>query len=445
MTYELKTIKLPEIKKDIFEDIERKNIIFTNIQEKQPNLNLGFNYYYHVVKNKYEEKEFEELLKKNSKLRNIVNEFEHKIKDDKYKNDDIITFLHKYFKLNKKPDILSRALCKMWECLIIYGLIDPKQKTFKSLHLAEGPGSFIQGTILFREKFVKNREDEYHGVTLFNPSINIDNKFIKYYKKHGYKQYDTIPTKEAMKNPNMSDGDLTKLKTLQLLKKKYGDKVKFDFITGDGGFRWTNENYQEQEAYLLIFGQIIHALSFQAKNGNFLLKIFEMFTTVTVKMTMLLQTFYEEVYITKPFTSRTTNSERYIICKGFKYDFDDEKYVIKMSILKHIFKELNNIKDKNLYVEILLPNIGIPVEMMNVITKLNTEIANIQSIKINELYSFIKKGIYFGSSYSNYINQQVEASKFWINIFCPKTVDEYYDYNKKLNKLMKEKLEKLLE
>ena len=49
-------------------------------------------------------------------------------------------------------------------------------------------------------------------------------------------------------------------------------------MTADGGFRWNDENYQEQEAYILIFGEIVAALRIQAKGGHFVLKLFESFT-----------------------------------------------------------------------------------------------------------------------------------------------------------------------
>ena len=42
-------------------------------------------------------------------------------------------------------------------------------------------------------------------------------------------------------------------------------EVDKEFITADGGFYWNNENYQEQEAYKLILGEIITALNIQKK------------------------------------------------------------------------------------------------------------------------------------------------------------------------------------
>ena len=38
----------------------------------------------------------------------------------------------------------------------------------------------------------------------------------------------------------------------------------------------------------------------------------------TLKLIYLTSLFYDHIYITKPLTSRPANSEKYIVCKGFK-------------------------------------------------------------------------------------------------------------------------------
>ena len=58
----------------------------------------------------------------------------------------------------------------------------------------------------------------------------------------------------------------------------------------------------------------------QETGGTFILKIFDMFLKSTDDYIYLLSLFYNKVYIIKPQTSRLANSEKYIICKGFKFD-----------------------------------------------------------------------------------------------------------------------------
>ena len=56
----------------------------------------------------------------------------------------------------------------------------------------------------------------------------------------------------------------------------------------------------------------------------FVLKVFDVFLQPTVELIYLLSCFYEHVYIVKPNTSRYANSEKYVVCKKFKYEKTDE-------------------------------------------------------------------------------------------------------------------------
>ena len=100
-----------------------------------------------------------------------------------------------------------------------------------------------------------------------------------------------------------------------------------DLITGDGGFDFSIDfNKQEAYAIRLIFSQISFAITMQKMGGTFILKIFDMFLESTIEMIYLLSTLYKNVIITKPYTSRIANSERYIICKNFKYGSSEKPY-----------------------------------------------------------------------------------------------------------------------
>ena len=129
--------------------------------------------------------------------------------------------------------------------------------------------------------------------------------------------FKTYSTKESEKSLIKIDGDLTKLKTHNIFNKYIASKKLYaDLITADGGFTWKNENYQEQEAYRLIYGEILNALSNINKDGTFVLKIFETFTDVTIKLITLCGSFFKETYIYKPFMSRTSNSENILFLKN---------------------------------------------------------------------------------------------------------------------------------
>ena len=93
-------------------------------------------------------------FKDKKKVYLVVNKFERYI--DNY-DQNIGSMSANYFGLkNGIPDILSRGFYKLWELLFMFDLIHLDQKNFVSAHLAEGPGSFIQATMFFRDKFCKN-------------------------------------------------------------------------------------------------------------------------------------------------------------------------------------------------------------------------------------------------------------------------------------------------
>ena len=64
--------------------------------------------------------------------------------------------------------------------------------------------------------------------------------------------------------------------------------------------------------------------------------MFDILTDSSIHLIYLLSLCYKELYIYKPKTSRPTNSEKYIICKGFK--INDNIKAILLDKLKNISK-----------------------------------------------------------------------------------------------------------
>jgi 23S rRNA U2552 (ribose-2'-O)-methylase RlmE/FtsJ len=180
-------------------------------------------------------------------------------------------------------------------------------KPISSFHLAEGPGGFIEAIANAR----RNPGDKYIGMTILNdandtniPAWKKSNSFLK-------------------SNPNVfiengvtGTGDILCMDNFKYCVDKYGSSM--DLITADGGFDFsTGFNSQEINITKLLYGQICYALCLQKHNGSFILKIFDCFMSHTIDLLYILSSFYQEVYITKPNTSRYANSEKYIVCKHF--------------------------------------------------------------------------------------------------------------------------------
>jgi hypothetical protein len=139
-------------------------------------------------------------------------------------------------------------------------------------------------------------------------------------------------------NPNVvietgidNTGNLLSVDNYKYCCSKY--KNSMDIITADGGFDFSVDfNNQEHLAINLIIAEVFYAISLQKKGGSFVLKIFDMFFKNTIDIVYLLCSCYDDVSIIKPYTSRMANSEKYVICKGFRY-FDSSAYISRFTEL----------------------------------------------------------------------------------------------------------------
>ena len=158
--FKLDYYKLPKLSSNIFN--YSFNLKDSTIQN-EPLFSLGFYYYLHQTKDKMEILNDDKYKNKDFYL--VVNNFEHKVND--YVND-IQYNTKKYFNINdKEKQILSRAFYKLWEILFLFDIL-PNKESILTSHLAEGPGAFVQATIMFRDKFNSNlsKQDKYCAITL---------------------------------------------------------------------------------------------------------------------------------------------------------------------------------------------------------------------------------------------------------------------------------------
>ena len=424
-----------------------------------PEINLGFHHFIHKTKDKME---IVDGFSSRKKVYQVTSLFEKSI-DYKEQTDSGIPFdsidkgITQFIKSTKPdfPPLLNRAFLKMWEILVEFDLIEPVE-SFISSHLAEGPGSFIQATILYRElqsklnKVKTLNKDGYYGVTLHSDHSHLlmQQNFIKYFDKETPKRLHIMETKSVKeirdlyggfkgKNTDKSskiitNGDLTKLNTIiQFAGSKTIESFTkpSDLVTADGGFDWKRENLQEQEAYRLIFSEIVTALKIQKNGGNFVIKIFETFTKVTIKFIQLLRQVYNQVYLAKPYTSRISNSEKYIVCKGF----------VKSSISSKIINKLEEqieLMDKNSEYQIfdIFTNIQLSPKVYESYKLINQEFTVKQYIGINSIVQFINLDNYNGIEFNEYLDKQIIASQFWNEMFLnPKNFEKIAKFFSKFN------------
>ena len=252
-------------------------------------------------------------------LNNVKAEIDSRqIEWDKYKKyTNPYEFIHSIIPNSKqavcrlKP--LSRSFYKMVEICNLLFLLDYLPDKCSTFHLAEGPGGFIEAMQSMRA----NRDDLYYGMTLIDDSDQ---------SIPGWKKSKAFLTK----NPNViiekgidGTGDLMSADNLRDCFTRYNGSM--DLITADGGFDFSVDfNHQEKVSGKLVFCQIAFAIAMQKKNGNFIIKFFDTFTQMSLDLLFILSNVYDQVYFVKPNTSRYANSEKYIVCKGFRLENSEE-------------------------------------------------------------------------------------------------------------------------
>jgi hypothetical protein len=112
-------------------------------------------------------------------------------------------------------------------------------------------------------------------------------------------------------------------------------------------------------------------------------------------------------------TSLPSQSERYIICNGFK--LSDTSGILKK------LEKINETIEKNLKLKLcdLFIDYEIDFKLKTRLIKLNQIISNMVFKSLGEIVNFINSQDYYGDTYDKYRNEQIEANNFWVETFLP--------------------------
>lgn len=371
--------KLEPGNSDVLDNKPQKEDVLLSSTINLPLNSLGFQTFLHRTKKALD-------ITKNMQSKNdifyVVNPFELAIPN----YEDSIPNLTKHYLSLKSDEINTREFYKFWEMLFLFNVAD--QKEMNCSVIGNNPDVIDMSVTKFRQKLGSSGKKD---------KVNI------------------INISQASKSNKLNDD--------------------IDLVLADSMIKVDDENFEEQESYQLLLKQIVTALNIQAKGGNFILKIFETFTIPSIKLVYLLSSFYESTYIYKPYFSRTSASEKYLVCKGFK---SDKALNTKIKLLENAVELMNSTK----YVFDIFPSLILSQSYLDTFKFINIKIANPQQIMINEIVKYIKENNYYGEKYHNFREKQIEATKWWVNYFYPPS-DNLFQKNKtELEKLMQSSKEK---
>lgn len=261
----------------------------------------------------------ERLLQINEEMQKMITTYKNKITPyfnnktwDKYKkisNEFELIFTTPNTKSNVSLyNPVSRSFFKMWEILYDFkgdALRVVSQDTgIKCLFLAEGPGGFLEAVMKYRE----NPNDHYYGMTL-----RPENKSIPEWKLRKF-DMSQITTLYGADNT----GNLYNLENTHHLEQTL-EANSMEIVTADGGFDFSSDfNNQEDLSMKLIRCETYCALHMLKEDGTYILKIYDMFNHQTINLMSLLKYCFKSIHIIKPLTSRPANSEKYLMCCGYK-------------------------------------------------------------------------------------------------------------------------------
>jgi len=375
--------KLPKLKKIEF------NIKIINNPEKYNN---GYNILLQYLLKSIETMDIQEW----ELYRDLSNDYEFiGINRKQIENLNKLTKVEINTILKFKP--LNRAYFKLWEILHNFELI-PKNINctnvcLMSSNLAEAPGGWINAIIDYEKKYNPKQLSKHKliGISL-KSSLKFNLREHNYLKK--FNQQIEI-------NYGLGNGDLTNPENILEYSKRFKNNSAH-IVTADGGIGGKEYDMKEYLNSKLIFSEMLTALLVQKKNGNFVLKMYSLYTNLSIQIINILQYHYQEVYITKPVTSRPANDELYIVAlkfEGITKSTSDS--------LLNILKQWNKLKS-NQYLNTFLKK----TESKKEITKFNKKYSDLQIKSLKKIFNSKK---YNQNQMKNQIDNMYLKAKNWYN------------------------------
>lgn len=286
---------------------------------------------------------------------------------------------------------VSRSYFKLLEILYEFNIFSDN-KFFSCI--AEGPGGFIQ---CLHDTFTINNYiiNKINCITLISCDKKIPN----------WNNLILSNPKNNIQYGLSNNGDIYQLNNC--LDYINNHKEKCFLVTSDGGFDFS-DNYNEQElnSIKLLYSEIFITLHVQDLNGHFVIKMFDLLDIKTIQLLYILYIHYEEIIFYKPDTSRLSNSEKYVVCNGFKG--------VNNVITEYMKEKFTNINDFKLFV---------PDSFIKEINEFNKKFIENQIKNINEVIT-LSNNKYIKNYPSNL---QIDIAKKW----CKKyklNINESYEY-----------------
>jgi len=160
----------------------------------------------------------------------------------------------------------------------------------------------------------------------------------------------------------------------------------------------SNKNIRLENNYSIII-KILHSIFYyQNIYGTCIIKVGDLFYKPIIDLLYILSNSYNSIYIIKPITSNVISNEKYIVCKGYNHNINDNTIELYSQYLLEFIKNdnillndiINNtINSTEYYLHNIIKN-EIPYYFLNKIEELNIILGNNQLDAYNSILNLMK-------------------------------------------------------
>lgn len=184
------------------------------------------------------------------------------------------------------------------------------------------------------------------------------------------------------------------------LVKSKGSRV--TLVTADGAIDVSGqENKQELIMQKLILAQASIALDLLSGGGDLVLKCFDISTTATASLILFIVCCFKKFAIIKPEMSRAANSERYLVCRGFK-----ENDKISLLCAKHLnrvhyrWQTKSTLERSSAAVDLISPN------SLKSLKNFTNYLRHTNNLILKKQYSALTKLLYYYDNPCRYLPEK---------------------------------------
>lgn len=287
---------------------------------------------------------------------------------------------------------LSRSFYKMIEILAVLQFFERLPKTTQKLrtaHVAEGPGGFIEA---FFERAEKHKK--LITATTAMTLKPMDSQTPGWRRATGFLQKHREITLHY--GPDATGDMYVKANQESFIQKC---KPGVNIFTADGGFDFSTDYLlQEKSIYHLLICSSLIGLQCLLPGGCFVLKCFDIYAKPTQLLISLIRSCFHGWVLYKPATSRPCNSERYLLCRGFRG--------VSANVI-HILTEMETQSFKGLY------PVAPSLEDASLFEQNIQEVVRIQKAALSDAALYIKDPGKWKTDFTSHFRRSLD----WCNVF----------------------------